>query len=69
MRRFRFWENFFQPWILMSTSGFERLDRLSLPRRAMPHAIAQDNRKHRNERECCAVSRQLAAVTFARNWQ
>jgi hypothetical protein len=43
-------------------SGFKQLDRLSLPRPARRQAIAQDNRKHRNERECRAVSRQLAAV-------
>ena len=43
-------------------SGFKQLDRLSLPGRARRQAIAQDNRKHRNERECRAVSRQLAAV-------
>jgi hypothetical protein len=46
-------------------SGFKQLDCLSLPRRARRQAIAQDNRKHRNERECRAALRRLAVGVCA----
>jgi hypothetical protein len=52
----------------VSMSGFERLDRLSLPRRARRHAIAQDNRNGRlcNPAAFASLSRNISAPTRPR---